>query len=299
MYLAKMLDFCNKIGIDTSRIRFRQQLNEELAHYSSICFDLECQLDTLDAWLECAGLAVRNDYDLIKHQNASGQSLTTSRPLKEPIIEYTRKIAIKPKKLKKKLGAEKMKNFNQIKTEIENQVHSLDKNELDKTLVIDGIELQLGQDIIVKDEKVTIQTEQFLPHVIEPSFGISRLLQTVLEHCYRTRQADGRSFFTFPVSVAPIKCSVLTIRKCDQMSGIVDDIGSALQRLSISYETDSSGTIIGRKYLKSDELGTPFVIVVDDDTLRHSSVTIRDRDTLFQVRVPLDRVNGKCIKNGL
>ena len=294
-YLSKMYDFCAKIGIDTSRVRFRQQLNEELAHYSSICFDLECQLHTLDsAWLECAGLAVRNDYDLIKHQNASGQTLTTTRPLDQPRVEYIRKVTIKPKQLKKKLGKQLSKRFNEIKNGIERELHSIDENELAtlKSFHFEGIDLTLGEDVIVTVEKQTIQTEQFLPHIIEPSFGISRLVQTTLEHCYRTRQADGRSFFTFPVSIAPVKCSILTIRKCDLMAAQVTQLGQQLEVMNVAHETDVSGSIIGRKYLKSDELGVPFVIVVDDDTLRHSSVTLRDRDTLCQVRIPLDRIPG-------
>merc|ERR1712106_827000 len=108
-----------------------------------------------------------------------------------------------------------------------------------------GIDLTLGEDVIVTVEKQTIQTEQFLPHIIEPSFGISRLVQTTLEHCYQTRQADGRSFFTFPVSIAPVKCSILTIRKCDLMAAQVTQLGQQLEVMNVAHETDVSGSIIG------------------------------------------------------
>ena len=56
-------------------------------------------------------------------------------------------------------------------------------------------------------EEIETVHESFIPHVIEPSIGINRLVQVVLEHCFRLRLADGRKFFTFPPSIAPIKCS--------------------------------------------------------------------------------------------
>merc|ERR1719427_1700839 len=82
-YLYKMFEFCNSIGIDTSKVRFREQLHDELAHYAKICYDLECRINI--GWVECAGLANRTDYDLKKHSEASGQMLSCQRQLLQPI----------------------------------------------------------------------------------------------------------------------------------------------------------------------------------------------------------------------
>ena len=78
-YLSKTFDFLTSLGIDQSKIRFRQHLDFELAHYAKSCWDVECL--TSHGWVECGGFAQRGCYDLEQHSSASGTSLLAQRPL--------------------------------------------------------------------------------------------------------------------------------------------------------------------------------------------------------------------------
>ena len=137
-----------------------------------------------------------------------------------------------------------------------------------------------------------LKVESFVPHVVEPSFGLGRILTVLLEHNFCTREADGRRFFTFPVSVSPYKAAVMTIVKSGELDPIAERICSDLASVGVDFKSDCSGKVVGKKYSLMDEIGVNYSIVLDYDTIRHSppSVTIRDRDTLNQIRVQVDDV---------
>ena len=303
-HIYKMFKFCGEIGIDTSKLRFREQLNEEMAHYATQCYDLECR--TSQGWIECAGIADRGDYDLQNHSRASNQLLHSSRRLEKPYkVEtyelsvdegYWKRIGIKKRDIKaarqaamKYLATEELKPEIMEKDEILLPIR-LKNQQGDWT----GFPIRPKTDLKVKVK--VIDTEPVMPHCIEPSYGISRLVQTVLEHTYRTRLADGRKFFLFPVSIAPISCSIITIRHArdgDEMSHIAKDIRLQLMRDHISFQSDLGGNLIGKKYKDNDEIGIPFTIAIDDQTILSNTVTIRYRDTLNQIRIPIDIISGK------
>ena len=127
---------------------------------------------------------------------------------------------------------------------------------------------------------------EYIPNVIEPSFGIGRILYSLLEHSYYVRDGDEqRAVFSFPPSVAPIKVLVTPISNQSEFNPIISRIVSALRKAGISSKVDDSNTSIGRRYARNDELGTPFAVTLDFQTLKDFSLTLRERDSTSQIRV--------------
>ncbi|KAJ1460088.1 glycyl-tRNA synthetase [Pelagophyceae sp. CCMP2097] len=135
---------------------------------------------------------------------------------------------------------------------------------------------------------------KFVPHVIEPSIGVDRLFLAVLCSAYDTDMQGGeeRAVLRLSPAMAPVKCCVLPLlKKNDDIMAISRDIEKQLRR-RFNVEFDVSGAI-GRRYRRQDEIGTPFCVTVDFDTLEgpnKGTVTIRDRDTTEQRRIPIEDV---------
>ena len=143
----------------------------------------------------------------------------------------------------------------------------------------------------VREEEVDLPGEEVRPHVIEPSYGIDRMCYAVLEQSYDEEIVDGeeRRVLRFSPLVAPIQVAVFPLMSRDGLDTIAESITHRLHEHHILAEFDDSGAI-GRRYRRQDEIGTPFCITVDYDTKEDQTVTIRDRDTMAQVRVPIDRL---------
>jgi glycyl-tRNA synthetase len=134
--------------------------------------------------------------------------------------------------------------------------------------------------------------EKYLPHVIEPSLGVDRLALAIICSAYAEDEVGGekRNFLKFHPKIAPIKAVVLPLLKNKEaLVGVARELFERLQkRYNVMW--DASGAI-GRRYRRADEVGVPFCITVDFETIEDDAgVTIRDRDTTEQVRVPLDEV---------
>mmetsp|Transcript_7106 Transcript_7106/g.5368 ORF Transcript_7106/g.5368 Transcript_7106/m.5368 type:complete len:157 (+) Transcript_7106:1273-1743(+) len=128
---------------------------------------------------------------------------------------------------------------------------------------------------IEKQEKM-VQEEKYIPNVIEPSFGIGRIVYCIFEHCFKVREEDKqRTYFDFPPLIAPVKCSLLPLLDNDQLNSVVQDVKYLLIRAGVSSKIDDSGQSIGRRYARTDECGIPFAVTVDFDTLKDDSVTLR------------------------
>jgi glycyl-tRNA synthetase len=134
--------------------------------------------------------------------------------------------------------------------------------------------------------------ERYVPHVIEPSLGVDRVLLAVICSAYFEDVIDGekRSLLRFHPRVAPVKVSVLPlVKNKEEIVTVARQIYDSLRRRwNVQY--DVSGAI-GRRYRRADEIGTPFCVTVDFDTIeKDECVTIRDRDTTEQVRIPIAEV---------
>lgn len=126
-----------------------------------------------------------------------------------------------------------------------------------------------------------------MPHVVEPSFGIDRIVYVTLE--YAVRVENGRRFLALPPEIAPIKVAVLPIVRKNVYVEIARDIFREISMAGIHAAYDDEGSI-GHRYVRFDEVGTPLAITVDERTPKDGTVTVRDRDTRAQIRIPRDRV---------
>ncbi|HEY7070200.1 MAG TPA: glycine--tRNA ligase [Acidimicrobiales bacterium] len=135
--------------------------------------------------------------------------------------------------------------------------------------------------------------ERYVPHVIEPAAGATRTAMAFLMAAYEEEevaregqgQGEARTVLRFHPRIAPYKVAVLPLSKKPELSG---PAGEVLAQLQPHYMCDYDETqAIGRRYRRQDELGTPFCVTIDFDTLNDHAVTVRDRDTMAQDRVPI------------
>lgn len=162
-----------------------------------------------------------------------------------------------------------------------------------------GKELTLTPDMItVKNVEKKISGENFFPHVIEPSFGVGRILYAIFEQNFYTREEPvtddkskkgdvKRAVLSLPAHLAPVQCSVLPLLDKDEFNALIPTIVSSLKAHRLSVKVDSTGQAIGRRYARTDEIGIPFGITIDHQTLEDKTVTLRERDTTAQLRVPM------------
>lgn len=205
-WVGESLRWLERIGISLERVRVREHVKTELAHYAVQTFDVEYNFPFM-GWKEVEGISNRGDYDLRRHQRYS------------------------------------------------------------------------GKDLSVEDDG-----EKVLPHVIEPSFGLERVILAALADAYTL--IGGRPVLSLHPRIAPIKVAVLPIVSKPEFAKKAREVYRLVkEHYTATY--DEKGTI-GRRYVKADEMGVPLAITIDGRTLQDDTVTIRIRDTRRQVRVHVD-----------
>jgi glycyl-tRNA synthetase len=236
------------LGLSSKNLIPREQGKDELAFYSKGTTDIEYLFPFSDDPQELEGVAHRGDYDLTQHARHSGKDLSY-------------------------FDEEGWNNLLQERL----APFAADKAKRDE------------------EKKKLEQTEkarfQFVPHVIEPSAGADRFTLAVLCEAYSEDTApdakgnpETRIVMRFHPRLAPIKAAIFPLVNKDGMDEEARNLYRELKPLfNVVY--DQSGAI-GRRYRRQDEAGTPFCITVDGDTMKDGTVTIRDRDTLKQERIP-------------
>lgn len=144
-----------------------------------------------------------------------------------------------------------------------------------------------------KKMEINVQGKKFVPHVLELSFGVDRNILMLLDLAYT--EEEERVVLKFPNVVAPYTVAVFPLVKKDGLMKISHEIYSELKK---EFDTffDEKGSI-GKRYRRQDEIGTPFCVTVDYDTLEDGTVTVRDRDTMEQVRVSKEKLKD-TIRSG-
>eukprot|EP01016_Furgasonia_blochmanni_P034484 TRINITY_DN3729_c0_g1_i10.p1 TRINITY_DN3729_c0_g1~~TRINITY_DN3729_c0_g1_i10.p1 ORF type:complete len:226 (+),score=68.19 TRINITY_DN3729_c0_g1_i10:65-742(+) len=140
-----------------------------------------------------------------------------------------------------------------------------------------------------EEKEVNVMEEKYCPNVIEPSFGVGRIIYSIFEHRFRMRD-ERRTYIDFPPKIAPIKCSLLPVVSNEEYDRIIAELKKSLKRAGLSSKIDDSGQSIGKRYARTDEVGIPFGITVDNDTLKDQTVTLREINTMKQVRIPIKEV---------
>jgi glycyl-tRNA synthetase len=151
-----------------------------------------------------------------------------------------------------------------------------------------------GVDLSYFDQGIN---ERWTPFVIEPAAGLTRSLMAFLVDAYAEDEApntkggvDTRTVLRLDYRLAPVKAAVLPLSRHDELSPVARNLANDL-RSSWNIDFDDSGAI-GRRYRRQDEIGTPFCITVDFESLQDQAVTVRERDTMEQQRVSLDKLKG-------
>ncbi|KAJ6712919.1 GLYCINE--TRNA LIGASE 1 MITOCHONDRIAL [Salix purpurea] len=291
-FIGRVYLFLTCLGIDKDRLRFRQHLANEMAHYAADCWDAE--IESSYGWIECVGIADRSAYDLRAHMDKSGVPLVARERISEP--KEVEKLVIAP--VKKELGLSFKGNQKKVVEALEamNEKEALDmKSSLETKGEVEFHVCTLGENVTIKKSMVSISKEKkkehqrtFTPSVIEPSFGIGRIIYCLYEHSFYLRSSkagdEQLNVFRFPPLVAPIKCTVFPLVQNQQYEDVAKIISKSLTAAGISHKIDITGTSIGKRYARTDELGVPFAITVDST----SSVTIRERDSKDQIRVNVE-----------
>ncbi|KAL3077353.1 hypothetical protein niasHS_013342 [Heterodera schachtii] len=294
-YMARTHLFLLSVGISPDKLRFRQHLSNEMAHYAQDCWDAECF--TSYGWIECVGNADRACYDLHQHQKASGVKLVAEKKLGAPKqIEVVE--AVPNKQL---LGKEFKSDSKQIlaalddltEAQIEELEREIKSNGKYRLSLREGKTFELNSSMVeVKRFEKTVHVEEVTPSVIEPSFGIGRILYAVLEHSFRQREGDEkRCYLELPPLIAPIKCSILPISSNERLDPIIFAVRDQLTSREISSKIDDSSGSIGRRYARTDEIGIPFGITVDfESELQPWTATLRNAPTMQQIRVSVSEI---------
>jgi glycyl-tRNA synthetase len=277
-YVALTHDILMRIGVDGKRLRFRQHMPDERAHYATDCWDAEV-LSERFGWVELVGIADRTDYDLRAHSQASGTALTVFLPLETPRMERRRRIIPDMKVLGPR--------FRGNAKAVADALAAAEPGPEGARVTVNGETHLIPPSLYqIREEEVEIRGEEVMPHVIEPSYGIDRMCYAVLEHAYAEEIVEGevRRVLRFPPTVAPIQAAVFPLVNRDGLDGRAEEIHRDLIGATILAEYDDSGAI-GRRYRRQDEAGTPFAITVDYTTMEDGTVTLRERDSMAQVRV--------------
>ncbi len=255
-WVLQRLAWYQSIGLPGASLPEYWQKKEELAHYARACVDILYAFPFGTQELE--GIAARSDFDLSQHQKHSGKS-------QEVFDENIRKAA-------QALG-------DAGKTAFADSVAADWKAR--------GKDEQAARDFCAK-----LFEGRFIPHVIEPSAGVDRLILALLCNAYTEEKVPGeagkpeevRTVLRFHPRVAPVKAAIFPLLKnkpelVAKARGIFEDLR---KRWPVFY--DETGAI-GRRYRRQDEVGTPFGITVDFQTLEDDTVTLRERDSMQQVRM--------------
>ncbi len=216
-WCEQRMEWHRRLGIRPENLRLRPHGENEKAHYALASSDIEYRYPW--GWGELEGIARRGDYDLRRHQEASGKDLQYTDP---------------------------------------------------------------------------VTGRRFLPYVVEPAVGVDRILLAVLLDAYAEEIVNGevRVVLHLSPAVAPYQVAVLPLSKKEELSAVARPLEQEL-RARFATDYDDTGSI-GKRYRRQDEIGTPLAITVDFQTLEDHAATIRDRDSMEQVRVPLDQLAFAC-----
>ena len=205
-------DIFRKMGFSEDKMRLRQHLPTERAHYAADAWDIEIHTESF-GWVECCGVHDRGNYDLTRHQEFSKEKL-----------------------------------------------------------------------------HVKVDKKPVVPEVLEIAFGIERPLFCLIDNSFRPKTEErDTDWLQFPPEVSPLHVAVFPLMGKPELQGPAREIFDEIMDSGFVAQFDVGGSI-GKRYRRQDEVGTPFCITIDYTTLEDGTITIRDRDSMEQVRIHKDQL---------
>lgn len=205
-FIARIYLFLKRLGIDPEKVRFRQHMANEMAHYATDCWDAE--LFTSYGWIECVGCADRSAYDLTVHSKKTGAPLCVRENLADPLKIEEWVIDIE----KRKFGPRFKKDGKAVEVAVDalsqglREKLSIELSEKGKIAVeVPGVgngKVEIDNDLIKIEKRTRVEhTREYTPNVIEPAFGIGRIFYSLIEHVYWTRQdSEERGVGLLPIT---------------------------------------------------------------------------------------------------
>ena len=285
-FMASTAELLFHMGIDASKLRFRQHESTEMAHYASDCWDAEI-LGSY-GWIECVGIAHRGCYDLEAHENYTGQRLRAWRDWPEPVQSKRTLVTID--------GSTAGPAFRSQAGAVKEALEKMDAPPTSypfKLTLSDSSIVEIQQEHVkIEDIDETINGEWFTPHVVEPAFGIDRIIWHLLDHAWNEEEKNGEQYSVLSLSpsVAPIDAAVLPLMEKDGMDELALNLHASLCSMNgIQSSHDASGSI-GRRYARADEVGIPWCITIDHQSLDDGTATVRRRDDQKQIRCKIEDI---------
>jgi glycyl-tRNA synthetase len=214
--------------------------------------------------------------------------------LKERLAWYER-LGLRPDRLRlRPHGQEELSHYSSATSDVE-YLFPIGWSELEG--VANRGDFDLTQHAEYSGEKLeyvdTVSKERYVPHVIEPAGGVGRTLLALLCDAYDEEEVEGRQRTVLRLNprIAPVKVAVLPLVNREGMPELARELYEGL-RSRIPAEYDAGGSI-GKRYRRQDEIGTPWGVTVDGQTVEDRTVTLRDRDSLEQVRIPMDELGDE------
>lgn len=287
-FMVLAVIYIEDLGVPFEKQRFREQLPDEKAHYSKQTFDQEVWLERW-GWTEISGHAYRTDYDLRGHMSNSGVDLRVFKAFDKPRRVITNSIEPLIDVIKE--------DFGEITDRILELISKSDSAIIERELKIKGYyELPGSHSTRISRKHVLIRKNEeessgryFIPHVVEPSFGVDRIFYSVLEYAYIEKK--NRTLLQLPRDIAPVNVLIFPLVRKDGLPEIAKTIYDLLIEEGFFVEYDETGSI-GRRYARADEIGVPLCCTIDYKTLEDETVTLRDIKTWKQVRTKVKNLSS-------
>ncbi len=282
-FIACAYFLVRSFGMPDEKMRLRQHMPDEMAHYAKDCWDLE--LETSLGWIECAGIADRGAYDLTRHQEFSGADMSVFVAFDEPKTVEVDAFAPDFRALGPKFRGEAAAVGEAIKAASPTTLHS------DGSLKVhvNGKEVVVEPSLFKREKRMEKKSgESFVPHVVEPSFGLDRIFFALMDAAFSKVEKEGEPYTILKLDprIAPITVSVFPLMKKDGLDELATTLQGELMAAGLASEYDDSGSI-GKRYARADEAGVPWCITIDYESLNDKAATVRHRDTQQQDRVAL------------
>lgn len=300
-FMGRVALFLQHVGV--KYFRFRQHQQTEMAHYAQDCWDAE--LLSSYGWIECVGIADRSAYDLTMHSKGSKKDLSARVDFVTPRLEVQLQRKLAKSVIGKVFGKQAKDVMNRLTELTDAECETLaEKLKSEKEVALSLTSSSTSESVKITSEMIQFEKKEvkvtgynFIPSVIEPSFGIGRILYCLLEQSYWVRRnptsADDaknekRAVFSLSPMLAPQKVAILPLMVKPVLMEQVQAIKQKMLKAGISARVDDSMASIGKKYARMDEVGIPFAITCD--YAEDGTVTLRERDSTEQVRVPKEEL---------